>query len=234
MKLGFDVISDLNLDAESDFDWDGKATSLYLIIAGNISSELRIVHQTLLHLSKFYQGVFYIPGSLEFDSLNYVNYRYSELSKICKTMKNVAFLHKHVVIINGVAILGVNGWYGNVKEDELIPLEQLHAYAQNLEDVEYLSASLERLQLHLDVRKIVLVSHSVPGPGLFFGEEPYQIAEQIPLQQCLPVDSEHKVVRWVYGSYNKNVETPIDDVTYINNSCFDQNPYWPKRIEIEL
>ena len=234
MKLGFDVISDLNLDAESDFDWDGKATSLYLIIAGNISSELRVVHQTLLHLSKFYQGIFYIPGSLEFDSFHYVNHRYEELARLCKTMKNVAFLHKHVVIVNGVAILGVNGWYGNINDTNLSPLEQLHACASNLEDVEYLSSSLERLQLHLDVKKIILVSGSVPGPDLFFGEEPFQIAEQIPLWQCLPVDSEHKVTKWVYGNYSKNGETTIDDVTYINNSCFDQRPYWPKRIDIEL
>ena len=53
MNIGFDVISDLNLDAEDSFDWEGKATSLYLIIAGNISSDLRVIHQTLVHLSRY-------------------------------------------------------------------------------------------------------------------------------------------------------------------------------------
>ena len=113
MKIGFDVISDLNLDAEDEFNWEGKPTSLYLIVAGNISDNLRVVHQTLLHLSRFYQGVFYISGSLEHDSMHSVKHRHEELARLCKTMSNVAYLHKHVVIINGVAILGCNGWYGN-------------------------------------------------------------------------------------------------------------------------
>ena len=46
MNIGFDVISDLNLDAEDHFTWEGKATSLYLIIAGNISNDMRVIHQS--------------------------------------------------------------------------------------------------------------------------------------------------------------------------------------------
>lgn len=62
MKIGFDVISDLNLGPDEQFSWEGKATSLYCIIAGNISNDLRTIHQILLHLSHFYQGVFYTAG----------------------------------------------------------------------------------------------------------------------------------------------------------------------------
>ena len=137
MKIGFDVISDLNLDAEEEFNWDGKATSLYLIIAGNISNDLRVVHQTLYHLSRFYQGVFYIAGSSEHDSMHFVKHRHGELNKLCRTIKNVSYLHKHVVIINGIAILGCNGWYVNKIEMELdSELEKLHLHAQHLEDIQ--------------------------------------------------------------------------------------------------
>ena len=55
--IGFDVISDLNLSAEDSFNWEGKATSLYCIVAGNVSSDLRTVLQTLTHVGRFYQGV---------------------------------------------------------------------------------------------------------------------------------------------------------------------------------
>ena len=51
--IGFDLISDLNLSPEDSFNWEGKATSLYCIIAGNISEDLRTIKQTLSHLSKF-------------------------------------------------------------------------------------------------------------------------------------------------------------------------------------
>lgn len=233
MRIGFDVISDLNLDAEDEFDWEGKPTSLYLIIAGNISNNLRVVHQTLLHLSRLYQGVFYIGGASEHDSMHFVKYRNEELARLCKTMSNVAYLNKHVVIINGVAILGSNGWYGN-KIELTDDLEKLHLHAQNLEDYHYLYASIEKLQLHLDVRKIIVVTHSAPAPDLFFGEIPSNITEYYALKNALLSDTEAKVTHWIYGSYHKNVDTVIEGVNYINNSSFGKEPYWPKRIDIEI
>lgn len=233
MHIGFDVISDLNLDAENSFDWEGKATSLYLIIAGNISNDLRVIHQTLIHLSRFYQGIFYVAGSLEQDSMHLIKNRYTEISQLCKTIPNVAFLYRHVVVINGIAILGANGWYGN-KTELPTTLEKLHLHSQHVEDVSYIGSSIEKLQLHLDVKKIIIVTHSVPGPGLFFGEEPNEIGDQIPIIQTLGHDSEHKVSNWVYGSYDKTVDTTIDNITYINNSCYNKSPYWPKRFEVEI
>lgn len=234
MNIGFDVISDLNLDAEDDFNWEGKATSLYLIIAGNISNDLRIIHQTLIHLSGYYQGIFYISGGSEHDSMHLVKHRNQEIASLCKTVRNVAYLHKHVVIINGVALLGCNGWYGNKIEGLDDDLSKLHLLNQNIEEVTYLANSLEKLQLHLDVKRIVLVTHSVPGQGLFFGEEPSNISEYIKPQQALISDTEHKVSHWVYGSYDKTVDTTIEKITYINNSAFNTDPYWPKRINVEL
>jgi len=233
MNIGFDVISDLNLDAEDHFNWEGKATSLYLIIAGNISNELRIIHQTLLHLSKYYQGIFYISGGSEYESMHFVKNRNNELARLCKSITNVAFLHRHVVVINGIALVGCNGWYGN-KIELSDDLEKLHLTAQNIEEVTYLSNSIEKLQLHLDVKKIVVITHSVPGEKLFFGEEPGNISEYSPPQQALLSDSESKVTHWVYGSYDKTVDTTIDKITYINNSAFNTDPYWPKRMNVEI
>jgi len=233
MNIGFDVISDLNLDAEDSFNWENKATSLHLIIAGNISDDLRVIHQTLLHLSKFYQGIFYVAGSLEHDSFHLVKNRYLELAQICKSVKNVAFLHRHVVVINGVAILGANGLYGT-KVDTLTTLEKLHLHAQHVEDVSYIGSSLEKLQLHLDVKKIIVVTNCTPAPNLFFGEIPTNLDEQIPITQVLKQDTEQKVSHWIYGSYDKSVDTTIDNINYINNSYYGRRPYWPKRIDIEV
>jgi len=233
MNIGFDVISDLNLDAENRFDWENKAKSLYLIIAGNISNDLRVIHQTLVNLSQYYQGIFYIPGSLEHDSMHLVKNRYREIIELCKPLKKVSCLYKHIVIINGIAILGSNGWYGN-KTTLTTTLEKLHLHSQHVEDVSYLGASLRRLQLHLDVKKIIIVTHGVPSSELFFKENPSQIEDQIPLTQVLGNDSENKVCNWVYGSYNKNVDTTIHNINYVNNSYYGKNLYWPKRIDVEV
>lgn len=230
MTIGFDVISDLNLSPEDSFNWEGKATSLYLIIAGNISGDLRTIHQTLLHLSKFYQGVFYTLGSLEYDGVDDIDKRTEDLYRLCRTIKNVAVLHHHVVIIDGIAIAGANGWYGNTIPTDLDT--EVKIENQRNEDIVYLKSTVERLQRHLDVKKIVLVSNSVPGPELYFGEDPKSVHSQLNLNLILPVDTEKKITHWIYGTYGKVVDTVISNVNYINNSSFKRKLYWAKRIEV--
>ena len=88
--IGFDLISDLNLSPDDSFDWEGKATSLYCIIAGNISEDLRTIKQTLSHLSKFYQGIFYTLGSLEYHNTGDVAKRTGEIHKTCRNIRNLA------------------------------------------------------------------------------------------------------------------------------------------------
>ena len=65
MIYAYDIISDLNLTEESVFDWEGKPTSLYCIVAGNVSSDIHVLYKTIKHLSTLYQGVFFIDGFLE-------------------------------------------------------------------------------------------------------------------------------------------------------------------------
>jgi hypothetical protein len=230
MKIGFDVISDLNLKPNELFGWEGKATSLYCIIAGNISNDLRTIHQILLHLSHFYQGVFYTAGSLEYEGVNNIATRTDELFNLCKSIRNVAYLHNHVVIIDGIAIVGSNGWLNQENNYTLLPLDAIEN--ERFQDIGYLSNAIEKLQLHLDVKKIVIVSHSAPSYELLFGEESDSIYSVPPLKLALIKDSEGKVTHWIYGDYNKTVDIVIDGINYINNSYYNRNPYWAKRIEI--
>lgn len=230
MKVGFDIISDLYLTPEESFNWEGKATSLYCVIAGNISNDLRTIKQTLLHLGKFYQGVFYCLGSLEYETAEDFSSRLREITRLCAPIKNVALLHHHVVIIDSVAVLGINGWYGSKQSDNLLVDAQIEISRH--EDIAYLDSSLKRLQKHLDVNRILLVSNSVPSIELFFGQEPEFTKSQIPINVSLVADTEHKVTHWAYGSYDKTVDTTINNINYVNNGYFKRKPYWAKRIEI--
>lgn len=230
MKIGFDVISDLNLAQGAEFNWEGKAISLYLIIAGNISNDLRTVRQTLNHLSKFYQGVFYVLGSLEYENTDDIDKRTNELAKICRGIKNVALLHQHVVIIDGIAVVGANGWYGNTFKSD--PITDIQVDQHRNEDILYLRNSIGRLQKHLDVKKIIIATNSVPGAELYFGEHTDLIADQLPPSLALGSDTEGKVTHWVYGTYTKDVDTWIKGINYVNHGCFNNSPYWAKRIEV--
>jgi hypothetical protein len=93
--IGFDVISDLNLSPNDSFNWEGKATSLYCLVAGNVSSDSRTIVQTLAHLARFYQGVFYVPGMLEYQTNLSINERTDEIEEFlnrCQPIFNVAVL----------------------------------------------------------------------------------------------------------------------------------------------
>lgn len=232
MHIGFDVISDLYLTPDDNFNWEGKATSLYCIIAGNISNDLKIIRQTLTHLSRFYQGLFYCLGALEYEDINTIPGRTKEIIKICNTIRNVALLHHHVVIVDNVAILGSNGWYCNTKPEPLDTVSEIELEVNRQEDLIYLKNSVGKLQKHLDVKSIVLVSNSVPSPKLFFGQEPNYAKDQIPLDIILEHDTENKITHWIYGTYDKVVDTKIGHITYVNNSCYKKIPYWAKRIDV--
>lgn len=231
MKLGFDLISDLNLTKEDQFSWEGKPTSLYCIVAGNISNDLEVVKSVLTGLSKIYHGVFYISGFLEETLDSKINVR--EITKICKKMKNVAYLHNNVVIVDGVGIIGINGWYGTVEIQPEDVINDNKLTTLNYEDIIYLRTTIEKLQLHLDVKKIIVVSNCTPLEELFFGEVPNIIDSLISPQLTLISDLEGKISHWVYGGNKKIVDTNLNGINYINNSSFRKEPYWPKRIEID-
>lgn len=232
MKIGFDLISDLNLSPEDSFNWENKATSLYCLVAGNISHDLRTVVLTLSHLSRFYQGIFFTPGSLEYQDTEDIDSRTDEIVRACQKIKNVAILYQHVVIVDGIAILGANGWYGNTQPSD--PITDLKIQDKRHEDISYLKNSIEKLQKHLDVKKIIIVTNSVPGPALYFGEMPESVHSQLPLDLTLMTDTENKISHWAFGTHGKIVDATINSINYMNNPRLNRKPYWAKRIEAEL
>jgi len=229
--IGFDVISDLNLGPNDSFNWENKASSLYCIVAGNISSDLRTIKQTLLHLTRCYQGVFYVPGTLEYKHCSSIPERIIELIDIVERIPNACMLHQHVAVIDGIAIVGVNGWCTAGSSNTFDGV--IEGIARK-EDFLYLKSSLSRLQRHLDVKKIIVVTSAVPNTDLYFKENPDYVEDQIPLSDVLEVDTEKKTVHWVFGTYDKLVDTTIDGINYINNPRPSKTPYWAKRLTISV
>lgn len=229
MEIGFDLISDLNLDPEDSFNWENKATSLYCIVAGNVSYDLRTVFQVLSHLSKIYQGIFYVPGLLEYKTCLDIDIRTKEILLLAKKLPKVALLYHNVVIIDGVAILGANGWSADKPED--IDMALVRA---RLDDISYLENSVAKLQKHLDVKNILLVTACIPGRQLYFGKIPDHVEDHIYPDHCLSADTEMKITHWVYGSCDTNVDTVKNGISYANNPYQKHHPYWAKRINVNV
>lgn len=231
MDIGFDVISDLRLNPEECFNWEGKQTSLYCLVPGNISSDLRTVLQTLAHLSKLYQGVFYTPGSLEYSDTADITVRTEHIVNICSKIKNVAVLHHNVVLIDGVAVIGANGWGVDSNDFPDISTQIDNA---RIEDIAYLYKGIEKLQRHLDVKKILVITNAVPDKSLYFGQEPEFLQHTIPIINALETDTEQKVSHWVYGTYDKTVDTTRNNISFVNNGYYKKSPYWAKRITVNF
>lgn len=230
MIFGFDVISDLNLTSTDEFNWEGKPTSLFCLVAGNISSDTKTLVRTLQHLSKCYKGVFYIDGALENPDINFRETRINELTKLCSGMENVIYMHNNVVVVDGIALVGINGWYGNY--DIISDADRFQAKCNRYEDAVYLERTLERLQLHVDVKKIIVISNCVPTKELYYGED--KLDDDISPHDVLHVDTEQKIIKWVFGTHKKIVDAQIKYINYLNNPKYDRDPYYAKRIEVDL
>jgi UDP-2,3-diacylglucosamine pyrophosphatase LpxH len=195
MKLAFDLISDLHLDTwPAKFDWTYRATAPYCIVAGDVARDRALLLRTLRHLSQCYQAVFYIDGNEEHSMYwNRINHSYQRLAQKISQIENIVYLQNNVVVINGVAILAANGWWGfdfdSVQEPGTV-IEWYKDRWQNavqrdpayptavsdkdiswiinaaVRDARYMVQSVRKLQISGDVNHIVVVTHTVPLPEL--------------------------------------------------------------------
>jgi len=230
MIFGFDIISDLHLVSDSEFDWEGKPTSLYCIVAGNLSDDIFTVAKALHHLSKLYQGVFFIDGALENKDLQSREDTLDSIGHLTSRIGNAVYLHNNVVVVDGIAIVGINGWYKNY--ESMSTADEFDLKSHFFDDMSYLEKTIERLQLHVDVKKIIIASNCVPSNKLYFGEK--GTLTDITLDYVTHADTEHKISHWVFGTHEKIVDTMINGINYLNNPKHDREPYYAKRIEVTI
>jgi UDP-2,3-diacylglucosamine pyrophosphatase LpxH len=262
MEFSFDLISDLHVETWDNFDWAGQATSPYCVVAGDVSQDSKRLTETLKHLGNCYQGVFYIDGNDEHrNNLENLGQSYRDLSRYVDKFKNVVFMQDNVVVINGVAFLAANGWWSFDLDPSIDTQQSIDWFTErygvsngvapvisNLayNDVGYLKNSVRKLQMHRDVKAIVMVTHTVPAPWLVSHdlelENHYRMntTGNPHLQIALDEDSENKIKAWCFGHYHRNVDRTMNGIRYVNNcrgrgnTPWSQVAYYPKRITIEF
>ena len=262
MSFAFDLISDLHVETWDQFDWHHQATSPVCIVAGDIARDRDIVTRTLKHLGQCYQAVFYIDGNDEhYSHLEDLGSSYSDLVRRIKRIPNVVYLQDNVVIVNGVAILGTNGWFG-FDFDLGIDASQVDQWCQenyymsatatkniarlSNTDASYMIDSVQKLQRHADVQKIVLVTHTVPDPALIAhdiyldGSMKFNTMGNRLMMQAMAADTENKIHTWCFGHYHGSVDQTRSGIRFVNNcrgrqhTKYSQHVYYPKRIVIDF
>ena len=261
MKFAFDLISDLHVDTWPRFDWTGIATSPVAVVAGDIARDRNDLVEVLTHLGQNYQAVFYIDGNDEHtDYLDNLSVSYADLVARVNRIPNVVYLQDNVVVIDGIAILGTNGWW-SFDLDPTIDIDETANWYCNKFGIDYAAAtkiakmsandaayminSVKRLQTHNDVKKILMVTHTVPSAELI--EHDIALANTYKfntmgnrhMQKVFEVDTEKKIHTWCFGHYHNSVDQIRYNTRYLNHcrgrgdTAYGQHVYYPKRIVLE-
>jgi predicted phosphodiesterase len=263
MTFAFDLISDLHVETWDNFDWTGQATAPYCVVAGDVARDRGRLLEALEHLGQCYLGgVFYIDGNEEHkDYFNDLGASYQDLAKDINSIPNVVYMQDHVVIVNGVALLGTNAWWtydfdSTFNVDESIQSIQDHFGITNSEatnimgvaynDAAYIINSVRKLQTHNEVGAIVVVSHTVPAPWIInhdsdlVGNWRFNGMGNSYITRAIDEDTEHKIKMWCFGHYHRPIHQQLGGIEYVSNPRGRGNTQWsnpvfyPKRIEIKL
>lgn len=261
MSFAFDLISDLHVETWAGFDWTDQATSTYCVVVGDIARDRKLVIDTLKHLGQCYKAVFYIDGNDEHRYYyNDLNSSYADLVRQIRKINNVVYLQDNVVVVDGVAILGTNGWW-TYDLNPNIDAEQTSLWFQHqakvgsdvakiagrmaTNDAQYMTQSVKRLQTHSDVQKIVCVTHTVPDARLIdhdiglVNTLRFNTMGNSFMMRALSADTEKKIHTWCFGHYHGSVDQIREGVRFVNNckgrgdTDYKKYVYHPLRITVD-
>lgn len=261
MSFAFDLISDLHVNTWGEFNWEYQATSPVCVVAGDIARDRDTVVKTLRHLGTCYQAVFYIDGNDEhFATLDDLGWSYTDLARKIRRIPNVVYLQDNVIVVDGVAILGTNGWWGFDFDLGIDPEqaaawcgERYHLQPNTLKsiarmsntDAQYMISSVKRLQTHQDVKKIVMVTHTLPDPALIEhdielnGSMRFNTMGNRLMMQAMAQDTEKKIHTWCFGHYHGSIDQTRSGIRFVNNcrgrgdSPWAKHVYYPLRVTID-
>lgn len=228
-SLSVDIISDLNLTSAETFDWDGKPTALFCVIPGGISTDLEVLDAVFEKLSRVYRGVFYIDSGRDHTDFRKISATVDAIGDLCKKYNNVVYLHNHVVILNHVALVGINGWYKNISIDN--PIDQTIIDTLKMQDIAYLSNALKTIKKHSDVDRVLVISACVPAEDFLY-QRVFDGNLKVEPAMALYSDENDRVRAWIFGGTQINVDTVYNERRFVNNPYIPGQPYWPKRITI--
>lgn len=263
MTFAFDLISDLHVETWTENNWSGQATAPYCIVAGDVARNRERLLDALDHLGKCYPGgVFYVDGNEEHrDYYHNLGASYQDLARDISNIHNVIYMQDNVVIVNGVAILGTNAWW-TYDFDSSMDIESSIQHVQDhfgidnssatnisgvaYNDAAYMINSVRKLQTHMEVGAIVMVSHTVPAPWIV--EHDIDLAHTLKfngmgnshITRAIDEDTENKIHTWCFGHYHKPVDQTLGGINYLcnprgrGNTPWKQSVYYPRRIEIKF
>ena len=113
-------------------------------------------------------------------------------------------------------------------------------------DAMYMVSAVKKLQTHLDVKKIIMVTHTVPDPVLISHDLSlanswkFNTMGNRYMRQVFDVDTERKIHTWCFGHYHNSVDQNRNGIRYLShgrgrgNTPYGQHVYYPRRVVIDI
>ena len=258
--MTFDLISDLHLNPGESIPGLPDRPSPMCVIAGDLARDRDTVIRSLAQLRDSYEYVIYVDGNDEHRHYySDLAGSYRDLQGRVANLSGVIYLQDQLAVVNDTAFVGANAWWTFDLSDSFTVAETYQGVcdhlgvdesvcdailAQALSDVQYLRASVRRLQTYRDVRNIVMITHTVPWPQLF--QDDLEIADNWRinttgnpyLQQVLAEDTERKIRTWCFGHYHPPRDVDTGGIRYVSNprgrpgTPWCQAQYRSKTVEI--
>jgi hypothetical protein len=113
-------------------------------------------------------------------------------------------------------------------------------------DAAYMMNSVRKLQTHMEVSAMVIVSHTVPAPWIIAHDPDlvdtwrFNGMGNSHISRLIDEDTEHKIHTWCFGHYHRPVDQNLGGIRYISNprgrgnTPWRQSVFYPRRIEINF
>ena len=257
--IHFDLISDLHIDywlPDQQLKWPGLGTSLVAVVAGDVSRSWANTYDYLMMLRTHYRHVVFIDGNHEHDMQPGLKFHSDILHDKLAGVGNITYLHRNSIILDNVAFIGCNGWWTfdfaqpEFSIDQSWEILQSYGFTNShqkeiihtaKQDAQTLVNIIKTLNTDPNVKKIVIVTHTVPQYQFRYitpGSSPVHYAKSGSsfLANCLPYDTNKKIRAWCFGHCHTDTDQVVDGVRYVchprGRSEDGSVIYYPKLIEV--
>ena len=254
----FDFVSDLHVEHWDNqmIDWNPK--SAILIVAGDISnSPLKSADCLMQIREEAYDKILFVDG-------NHEHYNGVPVDVNCDTIKNRLWPKMIQVLdddsesywfYNGTLFIGCNGWYNfkscegmrqskqkalwhkTINDARMINFGIIQPEDRAIRHADSLVDKVERAQDNEEVKRIVVVTHTIPVErGVVGPTHPFYTMNggfhNTEMERVMDVDVKKKVKHWVFGHTHFVREFTYRDVHFY---CFPRGykEEWRNRFDYE-
>lgn len=259
--MKFDLISDLHEDfwnQDQQVRWEGIGTSLVAVVLGDVSRDPEVTYKTVVDISKYYKYVIFVDGNHEHNNQCDIQEHNQLMRQRFNKYHNIQYLNRNAIVVDGVAFVGVNGWWTfDFMEPEISREDCYWYFASNFiysepfmqevmdtarQDATTMCEIVAKLTMDSAVNEIVILTHTAPFNKFMDVQQPqhpahYSRCGSSYLSKIIDFDINNKINIWCFGHVHQEFDEVINGIRYICHprGRLDDSPqnifYYPKLID---